>query len=225
MKSIGAKRVIILFFIVFFAAIVLFMGQTGTGYSWGGGSSDRSSGSSDSSWSSGSSDSSWSGGSSGSDSTSTCIAANESLSLTTADCHKCHTGSDTSLANMHHELINTQGKECQECHALVENPPGVFTPVIVRDCIVCHGPSVHDTVEHCVENTCGRCHPGSIPDIHAGAGSSRYHSGSYGGSSNMSGVSVCYLCHLSTNRTVQQTIAMGLSGQEISCRNCHGGGR
>ncbi|MSN25302.1 MAG: hypothetical protein GJV46_05460 [Geobacter sp.] len=199
---------------------------------WGG-----SSGSSGSSW--GSSSSSWggSGSSSGSSQSPTCVAANLNLSLTATDCHKCHTGDDTAIAALHHKIITPP--PCTNCHSFT----GTTLDPVQRDCISCHlppqpptstfkphGPTVHDKVTHCVVyDSCGNCHKESIPDIHSGAGSSgnrySYHGGSYGDSSVNPGKSVCYLCHTSTNSTVQQTVVKGLAGQTVSCSNCHGGGR
>lgn len=123
--------------------------------------------------------------------------------------------------------------QCLNCHQMVETPPGsgTFLPVVIRDCIVCHTSAVHNTVTHCVVDTCSGCHPGSLPQIHSGGGSSSgswssYHSGSYGSSSTSSStLSSCYLCHTSRDSRVQQTILKGLAGQTISCDDCHGGGR
>lgn len=184
-------------------------------------------------WSSSSSYSgSWSG-SGDSSQTPKCVASNLTLSLTKTDCLKCHPGGETSTANAekHHNLLKPpRNLQCLNCHKMVENPPGTFTPVVIRDCIVCHTSAVHDTVTHCVVDTCRGCHPGSLPQIHSGGGSrsgswSSYHSGSYGDSSSTSGVSSCYLCHTSKDTRVQQAIIKGLAGQTVSCDSCHGGGR
>lgn len=140
---------------------------------------------------------------------------------------------------MHHNLPPTS-TGCFRCHTFTS---GQLDPV-QRDCITCHipnpatptttinphGPSVHDKVTHCiVYDSCGNCHKGSLPDIHSGAGSSgnsySYHGGSYGGNSVNPGKSVCYLCHTSTNKTVQQTVIKGLAGQTVSCSDCHDSGR
>lgn len=196
-------------------------------YGWGGTSSGGSSSSSGSSWGG-------SSGGSGSSQTAKCVAANLNLSLTTADCHKCHTGDDTAIAALHHKILNPP--PCANCHSFT----GTTLDPVQRECISCHlppqpptstftphGPTVHDKVTHCVVyDSCGNCHSGSLPDIHSGASSSgnnySYHGGSYGGSSVNPGKSVCYLCHTSSNTTVQQTVIKGLAGQTVSCSNCHG---
>jgi len=189
-------------------------------------------GSSNTSYSS-SSYSSWSGSGSSSQ-TPKCIASNLTLSLTKTDCLKCHPGSDNSTVNAdrHHNLLKPpRSLQCLNCHQMVEDPPGAFTPVVIRDCIVCHQSSVHDKVVHCVVDTCRGCHQGSLPQIHSGGGSSSgswssYHSGSYGSSSSStSSLSSCLLCHTSRDSRVQQAIIQGLAGQTVSCDSCHGGGR
>lgn len=197
---------------------------------WGGSTStSRSSSGSTSSW--GGSGSSWGG--SGSTQTPTCSPSGITLSLTMADCLKCHPGVDAAQVTRHHLLIGVPPKNlsCLSCHQPAQDGSSNISFPVIRDCIVCHKSSVHDAVIHCVVDTCGGCHPESLPKIHAGGGSrsgswSSYHSGgSYGGSSSNSGVSACYLCHTSTNNAVQQTIAKGLAGQTVSCSDCHGGGR
>jgi hypothetical protein len=180
---------------------------------------------------------SWSGGGSGSSSQNPkCIASNMNLNLTKADCLKCHPGgSGVNSVNeaRHHALITTKNLSCFTCHPADTTNPGNIAFPVITDCIVCHTSSVHNNVTHCVVyDSCGSCHSGSIPDIHAGrSGTSSgsystrysYHSGSY--STSSSSVSVCYLCHTSSNTTVKQTIVKGLAGQTVYCSDCHGGGR
>lgn len=217
------------------AAIVLLVAGSGTWAKagWSSGSSSRT-GSSTSSWST-SSSGSWSSGGSGTGGIVQCRTSTANLSLTMADCLKCHPGDSTASpnpnANRHHLLPNI-GMLCLNCHQLVEDPPGSgnFVTEVIRDCVVCHTSAVHNTVTHCVQDTCRGCHPGSLPQIHAGGGSrsgsrSSYHGGDYGGSSSTSGVSSCFLCHTSRDTRVQQAIIRGLSGQAISCDSCHGRGR
>ncbi len=192
---------------------------------------------------------SWSGGGSGSSSQNPkCIASNMNLNLTKADCLKCHPANSTSASDaaIHHKLINTttppvscinaSGKLpatlATGCHKPVTSGTTIAFPV-TNDCLVCHTSSVHNNVTHCVVyDSCGSCHSGSIPDIHAGrSGTSSgsystrysYHSGSY--STSSSNVSACYLCHTSSDTTVKQTIAKGVAGQTVYCSDCHGGGR
>lgn len=172
--------------------------------------------------------SSSSGGSSSSQ-TPKCIAANVKLSLTKTDCLNCHPGGDAAQVTRHHQLIGKPPKNlsCLNCHQPAQSGSSDIAFPVIRDCIVCHTSAVHDAVVHCiVYDSCGNCHSGSLPAIHSGASSSgnrySYHGGSYGGSSSTSGVSTCYLCHTSTNTTVQQTVIKGLAGQTVSCSNCHG---
>lgn len=190
-----------------------------------GGSSSRSSGGS-SSWSSGGS-SSWSGGDSQKP---VCSTSNITLNLTRSDCAKCHpSNTSTSNAERHHALITPKNLTCFVCHQADTSGGNIVFPVIT-DCIVCHTASVHNTVEHCVVDTCGGCHPESLPEVHAGGsaygGRTSYHSGSYGSSyaSSSGNVAVCYLCHTSTRSDVKQAIVKGLSGMTVSCSDCHGGG-
>lgn len=182
-----------------------------------------------SSWSSGGSTS----GRGSSGSTPTCIAANLTLSLAEADCLKCHSGDVVAQATRHHKLFNLP--PCTSCHSFTGN---TLDP-LQSDCGSCHlppqppgstltahGPSVHDTVTHCVVyDSCGNCHKGSLPSIHAHANTSgnsySYHGGSYGPNSINPGKSSCFLCHTSTNPTVQQTVIKGLAGQTVACSNCH----
>ncbi len=178
----------------------------------------------------GSSSSSW--GRSSSSQTPTCSTSNLALSLTKADCLKCHPGVDAAQVTRHHLLIGVPPKNlsCLNCHQPAPDGSTNISFPVVRDCIVCHMPSVHDKVTHCVVyDSCGNCHKESLPDIHSGASSSgsrySYHSGSYGGSSVNPGKSVCFLCHASTNSTVQQTVVKGLARQTVACSNCHGGWR
>lgn len=203
---------------------------------FGSGAPAKAAWSSGSTWSSNSSTSgsSWSsGGSTSSGSTPTCIAANLTLSLAKADCLKCHPGDNVAQATMHHKLFNPP--PCLSCHSFT----GTTLDPLQSDCISCHlppqppgstlkahGPSVHDTVSHCVVyDSCGKCHKGSLPSIHANANTSgssySYHGGSYGNNSVNPGTSSCYLCHTSTNPTVQQTVIKGLAGQKVACSNCH----
>lgn len=155
------------------------------------------------------------------------------LSLTKDDCLKCHSGGDAAQVTRHHQLIGILPKNlsCLNCHQPVQSGSSEISFPVIRDCIVCHKSSMHDEVIHCVVDTCRGCHPESLPKIHAGGGRlsgswSSYHSdSSYGSSSANSGVSSCYLCHLSTNNSVIQTIVKGLAGQTVSCSDCHGGGR
>lgn len=135
-------------------------------------------------------------------------SSGSSLNLTFTDCSKCHI-SPNNVAR-HHDLIKTDGKECLECHKMEADNAGQYTVQVVRDCQQCHTPAVHDQVKHTVV-TCSRCHGSDILDIHSGWRSS---SGST--------VSVCYLCHTSTNAKVKATIANGVSGKTVYCQDCHG---
>lgn len=172
---------------------------------------------------------SWSGGSwSGASSQKpTCVASDMTLNLTIADCIKCHPGVNSGSLTFHHNLIKTQNKPCLSCHQF-DASNQLIIPV-QRDCVVCHQSSVHNTVTHCVVDTCGGCHSGSLPQIHSDDGrssrSGSYHGGSYGAGSDGGSLSSCYLCHTSTSTRVKQAIVKGLSGQTVSCSDCHGGGR
>jgi len=129
------------------------------------------------------------------------------LNLTIADCTKCHTGSNP---DRHHSLISKLGKQCLDCHQMTADAFGQYTVQVVRDCLVCHKSSEHDSVKHNI-TTCSSCHGSDVLRIHSGWGYS-----------SSSGVSICYKCHTSTTPAVQKTIATGVSGQSVSCTGCHG---
>lgn len=128
--------------------------------------------------------------------------------LTFDDCAKCHTSLDN--ITRHHDLITTAGKKCTDCHQLTAGSSDNFTVQVVRECQVCHGISVHDTVQHRVDS-CGGCHGSNLVDVHSGWRSS-----------SSSPAAGCYLCHTSNNTKVRQTIAKGISGETVSCTDCHG---
>ena len=128
------------------------------------------------------------------------------LNLTPVDCAKCHLGSNIIR---HHALING-GKQCLDCHKMVNDAWGQYTVQVVRECMTCHKSAVHDTVKHVV-NTCGSCHGSDIVQIHSGRRSA---SGDT--------LTSCYLCHTSIVAKVKTTIAIGVAGQPTSCTDCHG---
>lgn len=135
-------------------------------------------------------------------------ASSSGVKLTFDDCAKCHTSLDN--ITRHHDLITTAGKKCTDCHQLTAGSSGSFTVQVVRECQACHGVSVHDTVQHRVDS-CGRCHDSDLVEVHSGWRSS-----------SSSPAAGCYLCHTSTDTKVRQTIAKGISGETVSCTDCHG---
>ena len=148
----------------------------------------------------------WGGSSSGSYSGSSGVPS-LNLNLTFDDCAKCHIA--PSNVARHHNLLATSNKQCLDCHKMEADASGQYTVQVVRDCQVCHTTEVHNQVQHTVV-TCSRCHGSDIINIHSGW---RYSSGT---------LSVCYLCHTSTDVKVKATIQKGVSGQTVYCTDCHG---
>lgn len=81
------------------------------------------------------------------------------LGLTEADCRCCH---GVTLADRHHQLVNTHGLECLSCHTMNYNPTTLrYEPVVARDCIQCHTGSLADRHHVLVDQvvyTCFNCH-------------------------------------------------------------------
>jgi len=61
------------------------------------------------------------------------------LDLMEADCRTCH----CDVVDQHHLLLQTSGYECLNCHELISDGTDL-QPQVVRDCLVCHGPSLAD---------------------------------------------------------------------------------
>lgn len=131
-----------------------------------------------------------------------------SLNMTYEDCAKCHIASSNVVR--HHNLLSNTTRQCLDCHKMAADTSGNFTVQVVRDCQVCHTLAVHNTVQHTVV-TCGRCHGSDLVGIHLNWRSS-----------STSTLTACYLCHTSINENVKTVIAKGLSGQTVSCQDCHG---
>lgn len=131
------------------------------------------------------------------------------LNLTNPDCKNCHLG---SIPDKHHALPLITGKQCLDCHKMVTDGSGYsYTIEVVRDCVVCHGIKMHDTVQHTIKSCVGcHHHSGTIEQIHTGW---RY--------SGADTLTICKLCHSSTVPRVQQTIARGVAGQVVACTDCH----
>ncbi|BDV43774.1 cytochrome c [Geotalea uraniireducens] len=136
------------------------------------------------------------------------------LTMTAELCTRCHTGDNP---DRHHALIQSAGKLCLDCHQLVSAPDGSYTVPLVRDCVVCHSAQQHSTVQHTVEapRGCARCHSGTLIQIHTGDG--------YSGKDPLitNEIYPCLRCHTSTLPVVVASVSAGLSGQTITCWNCH----
>lgn len=81
------------------------------------------------------------------------------LGLSQADCRCCH---GTTLADRHHLLVNTSGRECLSCHPLTLNPDTQSYDLTVRrDCLLCHTGSLADRHHLLVDQVtfdCFTCH-------------------------------------------------------------------
>lgn len=83
-------------------------------------------------------------------------------SFTTNECLGCH-GSHTLLVPRHHNLINSKGLACLDCHTMVPDGSGGFTFADFRTCSVCHKESPHHKSAKAVAQDCQFCH-GSFID-------------------------------------------------------------
>jgi hypothetical protein len=81
------------------------------------------------------------------------------LGLSEADCRCCH---GTTLANRHHLLVNSSGRECLSCHPLAYNPDTLsYDLTVTRNCIQCHTGSLADRHHLLVDQVnydCFTCH-------------------------------------------------------------------
>lgn len=78
-------------------------------------------------------------------------------SFTITDCKNCH-GTDPELVDLHHNLIESKGMACFDCHSLVSDGSGGFTLKDFRTCSVCHTSSPHHTSTAAVNKDCKHCH-------------------------------------------------------------------
>lgn len=83
-------------------------------------------------------------------------------SFTTNECLGCH-GSHALLVPRHHNLINSKGLACLDCHTMVPDGSGGFTFADFRTCSVCHTESPHHKSAQAVAQDCQYCH-GSFID-------------------------------------------------------------
>ncbi len=81
------------------------------------------------------------------------------LGLSEADCRCCH---GTTLADRHHLLVNTSGRECLSCHPLTYNQISQsYDLSVTRDCLQCHTGSLADRHHLLVDQVtydCFTCH-------------------------------------------------------------------
>ena len=79
-------------------------------------------------------------------------------SFTTADCHSCH-GTDPELVVLHHGLMDSEGKVCDDCHIQISDGTGGFYFDEFRTCSKCHNArSPHHTSDYAVAQNCQKCH-------------------------------------------------------------------
>lgn len=82
--------------------------------------------------------------------------------FTRNECLECHV-SDAVLVPRHHNLINSKGLACLDCHTLVPDGTGGFVFADFRTCNVCHKSSPHHASAKAVAKDCVFCH-GSFID-------------------------------------------------------------
>ncbi|RNC69395.1 MAG: PKD domain-containing protein [Desulfuromonadales bacterium] len=169
------------------------------------------------------------------------------------NCRGCHNDGLGSTAARHHWLIESQSRQCLDCHQMVAAVDGTLAPVVVRDCIACHGQLVHQGRHHQLIDEQGKqcldCHqmradaggvltPVVVRDCsvcHASMNPKTNHSNAMADVScaqchNLGVVnehinrgSNCYTCHSSSDGTVQQTILAAKGGAVVTCTSCHVG--
>lgn len=171
--------------------------------------------------------------------------------LVEANCRGCHNDAAGSTVNRHHALINPLAKECGDCHQMILDANNQYNPVVVRDCLACHGQLTHQGRHHALINEqgkeCMECHqllPGADDSFnplvvrdcsfcHATMNPKTNHANAVVNAEcaqchnrgvvdeHTSRVSTCYTCHSSSNLAVQQTIMAGKAETMVSCTNCH----
>lgn len=179
------------------------------------------------------------------------FSGTKAYALVEANCRGCHNDTAGSAANRHHNLINAQGKQCMDCHQMVLDASGKFVPVVVRDCLSCHGQLIHQGRHHelitsqgkqCLDchqmvadaagaftpmvvRDCSVCHTAMNPKtnhINAVVNPDCAQCHNRGVvDEHLSRASNCYTCHTSSSTTVQQTIMAGKAGTKVNCTNCH----
>lgn len=84
--------------------------------------------------------------------------------FTRPDClsASCHV-SDAIVVPRHHNLINTKGLACLDCHTLIPDGTGGFVFADFRNCTTCHTTSPHHRSAKAVAQDCQGCH-GSLID-------------------------------------------------------------
>lgn len=171
--------------------------------------------------------------------------------LVEANCRGCHNDAAGSTVERHHALINAQAKQCMDCHQMILDANNNYNPVVVRDCLACHGQLTHQGRHHALINEqgkqCMECHqmladaagnfnPVVVRDCsfcHTAMNPKTNHANATVNAEcaqchnrgvvdeHTSRTSTCYTCHSSDNVTVQQTIMAGKAGTMVSCTSCH----
>lgn len=166
--------------------------------------------------------------------------------FTPADCKECH-GTDAVLVPRHHNLINTKGKACLDCHSLVPDGTGGFVFADFRTCTVCHTSSPHHKTTYAIAKDCQHCHGSFVDNPTDG-----HYIPTYGVSSitpqkhgrdvldpngNIVVVQGCYACHqpnaaaidpktnlpraISSNADTHHGTGIGAAGGIGQCEWCH----
>ena len=172
----------------------------------------------------------------------------KAYALVEANCRGCHNDALGSTVARHHALLSDLSRQCIDCHQMVRDVSGTFIPVVVRDCLTCHGQLTHQGRHHAlIAKQCMDCHQllpnatGSLAPIvvrdcsvcHTAMNPKTNHVNAVVNpdcaqchnrgvvEEHTSRASTCYTCHTSGNLTVQQTIMAGKAGTMVSCTNCH----
>lgn len=80
--------------------------------------------------------------------------------FSTEECKECHT---PPLADRHHLLIESEDKQCLDCHSLTG---GIFDPF--RNCSDCHLISPHHATDAAQDYHCSECHGSLVDDYDDG---------------------------------------------------------
>lgn len=171
----------------------------------------------------------------------------EAYALVEVNCRGCHNDAAGSTVSRHHALLTNVGRQCTDCHQMVKDASNAFVPVVVRDCISCHGQLTHQGRHHLLAKQCMDCHllladgagnlvPQVVRDCsvcHTVMNPKTNHVNAVVNpdcaqchnrgvvDEHTSRASTCYTCHTSGNVTVQQTIMTGKAGTTVNCTNCH----
>ncbi|MRR52270.1 MAG: PKD domain-containing protein, partial [Rhodocyclaceae bacterium] len=181
------------------------------------------------------------------------MVQHEAFALVESNCRGCHNDALGNTAERHHYLIESKNKVCLECHQMLTAADGSLVPVVVRNCIACHGDLVHEGRHHqllqergkqCLDchqmvadaqgvftplvvRDCSVCHVTMNPKTNHDNATADVDCAQCHNlgvvNEHLSRASSCYTCHSSANGTVQQAILSAKAGTVVTCTSCHVG--